>query len=118
MPKILIVDDEQAILTLARLGLRRDFEVATASSGEEGLEQFRQAPVDCVVTDHRMPGMSGVEMLAAIRAIAPGVRCILSTGYSDDADLQRAVEEIGVERVIFKPWSPSELLATLREVLA
>lgn len=118
MRKILIVDDEPSILTLARLGLRREFEVETAASGEEGLSCFERAPADCVVSDHRMPGMTGVEMLAAIRAIAPDVPCILSTGYSADDDLRRAVQEIGVERVLFKPWSPSELLGTLREVLS
>ncbi len=69
---ILYVDDEPENLRIFELAFRRDFSIITAPSGEEGLELINTTPVALVLSDHRMPGMTGVEFLTRVRAFARG----------------------------------------------
>ena len=72
--RILCVDDEEAILKGLKLNMRKDFEIFTANSGDEGLEVFRSSgPFSVVTADMRMPGMDGASMLAAIKERDPDV---------------------------------------------
>ena len=118
MRTLLIVDDEPEILMLSRLAFRRDFRVLTAMSGQEGLMLLEAEAIDLVVTDQRMPDMKGTDMLREAFKHRPGLPCILSTGYTQDADMLEAVHTLGVARVVFKPWSPSELLRHIHQILA
>ncbi|MDZ7640803.1 MAG: response regulator [Desulfurivibrio sp.] len=112
---VLFVDDEENILkALRRLFIGEDFEVIIASSGAEALKIINSRD-DCavVVSDQRMPGMTGVEFLAQVRKKAPFAVRILLTGY---ADIQAAMDSInrgGVYRYLTKPWQEEELRHTV-----
>jgi len=111
---LLLVDDEPCILaTLAAL-LDTEFEVLTADSGEAAQRQFAGRDIDLILSDQKMPGMSGVHLLEWVRHHHPKTMRLLMTGF---AELEEAVEAINrgqVFRYIFKPWRPEPLLETLR----
>lgn len=116
MPTILIVDDEPTLLRLASLALGRQFRVLTAESGAEALARMAEEPVDLLLTDHRMPEMTGAELVRRVRADRPELPCIMSTGFTEEAELQAAIAEWGV-RVLYKPWSPTELRGAVEGAL-
>src|SRR5207247_3272141 len=80
---ILVVDDEPDILFSLRALLRRDFEVHTAEGGAQALEILHQHPVHVIMTDQRMPAMTGVELLTRARSDCPEAIRIIFTGYAD-----------------------------------
>ena len=81
--KVLYVDDEEGNLLAFRAGFRRELEVFTAKSGQEGLALLENTPVQVVISDQRMPGMNGTEFLAQVRERWPRAVRIMLTGYSD-----------------------------------
>src|ERR1700752_2249628 len=83
---LLVVDDETYILTTLQQLLSREFEVLTAPSAEAALEVFRQRRVDLVLTDQKMPGMSGVQLLEWARESHPHTMRLLMTGLGDVGD--------------------------------
>gem|GEM_PF-41141 len=118
--RVLFVDDEEHVLAaLRRMCFDEAFEVLTASSGEAGLDVLRRTPgVGVIVTDQRMPGMTGAEFLREARRIAPHAVRIVLTGYADLEAAVAAVNEGGASRYVAKPWNDEELLATLRDAAA
>ncbi len=114
--KVLFVDDERKILSaLQRLMIDEDLEVLTASSGEEGLEMLRADPgIGVIVSDQRMPGLSGVSFLKQSRKIAPGACRIVLSGYADLYAAMDAVNLGGVCRYMTKPWNDEDLLNAVR----
>lgn len=102
--KVLCVDDEPHVLRALRWLLQREFEVRTASSAQEGLELVRSGDFDVVVSDQRMPDVTGVEFLQQVRVAAPRAMRILLTGYADLDAMVRSVNESEVFRFITKPW--------------
>ena len=107
--QILIVDDDESIRRMLAAVLVRDgFQVATASSGEEGLALFRTQSPDIVLMDIRMPGISGIEAMSAMLELRPGATVILMTAY---ADLDTAVQAIknGVFDFVIKPFDLAEI---------
>ena len=111
---VLVVDDEQAILDLAIDTLKQlDYQVITAKSGEEGLEVLRRHPIDLIVSDQRMDGMSGVEFLKIVREEYPGILTIMLTGYADTETAMQAVNEAGIYKFIVKPWKIVDFRNTL-----
>ncbi len=117
--KVLFVDDEENILrSLKRLFMEEEFEVLTATSGDEGLKILQgDSSIGLIVSDQRMPGMNGAEFLEKAKKVAPmSIRMIL-TGY---ADVQAAVDAInkgGAFRYIAKPWQDEDLVQTVKEAL-
>ena len=111
---VLYVDDEPENLRIFELTFRREFSVITARSGEEGLEQINQKPVALVLSDHRMPGMSGVEFLTRVRELDPKTIRILVTAYGDAETLGGAINDGRIYRFVPKPWVPDEMAVTLR----
>ena len=107
--KILFVDDEARVLTAMRAMFRRDYEVHLANSGAEALEVLREHDIDVVVSDQRMPEMTGVEMLKEARSIAPRTMRILLTGYADLAAIEHAINESEVFRYLMKPCPREQL---------
>lgn len=101
-PVVLVVDDEAAVRDLLEVSLtERGLEVLVAASGFEAVQVCMIAHVDVVVADIKMPGMGGLEVLAAIRRARPSIRCCLMTGkgvWSGDADL-------GADAFISKPFT-------------
>lgn len=108
--KILFVDDDTNILDAYKRQLRKEFNIATANSGELGLETLRSGgPYAVVVSDYQMPGMDGVEFLSRVRGIAPDTIRMMLTGH---ADLQTAMEAINdghIFRFLTKPCKPYQL---------
>jgi two-component system response regulator HupR/HoxA len=114
---ILAVDDEPAILQLTRWTLKRKHEVLIAPSGEEALQILEAQPVDMVVSDLRMPGMSGLELLAIVRERWPKAIRVLATAYTTHEDTLRAVQEVGIYKLLAKPWLPEELVEVVEHGL-
>ena len=113
-PRILVVDDESAILvSLGILFKNEGFEVATAQGGKAGLEAVEKSPPDVLLTDIRMPGVSGMDLLAAARRQDPEMPVILMTAQ---AELRTAIDAVnqGAYQYIQKPFETAALVALCR----
>ena len=107
--RVLCVDDEPNILRALSWLLKKDFHVVTALSAREGLALIRDGEFDVVISDQRMPEMSGVDFLNEVKALAPRAMRILLTGYSDLQSVLRSVNESEIFRFVTKPWDVEEL---------
>ncbi len=116
-PRILFVDDEERILSALRAIFRTRYDVHTASGGEQALELARRYPFPLVVSDQRMPGMTGVEALRQLREFSPNTVRILLTGYSDLAAIVGSINEGEVFRFVSKPWNNQELQQIIGEAM-
>ncbi|XXX82405.1 hybrid sensor histidine kinase/response regulator [Sorangium sp. So ce134] len=115
---LLIVDDERETLKALRRELRRDYEVLTAESAEEGHALLRERPIPVVLSDQRMPGMTGTEFYAAVKAEFPETVRLLMTAYTDMSAAIQAINDGGVYRFIPKPWDPPVLAGVVRDAFA
>jgi len=117
-PLILLVDDEPGVLASLRRLLRpTGYRVITAEGGAAALDMLGVYPVDLIISDMRMPGMSGAEFLARAREQYPDVMRILLTGYSEIDSAVKAINEGGVYRYLNKPWDDQDLLLTVRHAI-
>lgn len=105
----LVVDDEPDILDAIQRLFRKDYRVLTARTAAEALELVEVEDVQVVMSDQRMPRMSGIEFLAELRETHPEIVRVLFTGYSNIDHVIDAINEGHVYRYISKPWKPSEL---------
>lgn len=112
---ILVVDDEPDLLDSLRSLLRHDFQVHTAGSGAEGLAVLQEREIHVVMTDQRMPQMTGVEFLKQTKMEHPEAIRVIFTGYADIDAVIAAINQGNVFRYVSKPWDPDQLIATLRE---
>ena len=115
--KILIVDDEPANLRLLERLFRRDYQVITAASGHEALELLDQHDVALLITDQRMPGMTGIELLKSTVALRPHMVRMILTGYTDVSALVEAINCGHVYKYVTKPWSNDDLRLTVERAL-
>ncbi len=114
---ILLVDDEEGILNALKRLLRREgYTILTARSGDDALEMLASSerPIGVVVSDFRMPGMNGVELLTRVRARHPDTVRIVLSGYADAQMVQAAINEGWIYRFVSKPWDDEELKAVIR----
>ncbi len=116
--RILFVDDEERILTALRSVFRANYQVFTATNGPEALELLRKFQPHVVVSDQRMPGMTGVELLRQVKEAAPNTVRLLLTGYSDLASIVGSVNEGEVFRFVSKPWDNQDIQNTIGEAAA
>lgn len=117
-PVLLSVDDDQSILELIEKTLSKlDIEVLTASSGKEGLAVLEARTVDVVITDMRMPEMTGSEFLKQVAALQPHARRIMLTDDAQLEDAKAAINEGGVSRYLDIPWKDDELRRAVSEAL-
>lgn len=114
-PAVLFVDDEERVLHALAALFGGVYEVHCATSGAQALELLGSRPFLVIVSDQRMPGMTGVELLREARRLAPAAVRLLLTGYSDFSTIVASVNESEVFRYITKPWQQAELEATLAE---
>jgi signal transduction histidine kinase len=114
---VLYVDDEPENLRIFELGFRREFEVITAPSGEEGLRVLAERPVAVVLSDHKMPGMTGVEFLSRVRELDHKTIRMLVTAYGDVETLTGAINDGCIYRYIAKPWRPDELRISVKRAI-
>ncbi|MEI8096089.1 MAG: response regulator [Spirochaetales bacterium] len=116
--RILLVDDEESILRALERVLRgSDRELTTASDGPSALDLLATKPFDLIITDQRMPGMSGTELLKRVRQLHPLTARVMISGYAEFESLVAAVNEARVARFIPKPWDNDELRALVADVL-
>ena len=113
--RILFVDDEERILRSLALQFRRHYEVLTESDPLRALQRLREEHIHVLVSDQRMPQMSGAQLLAEAREIAPNTLRILLTGYSDLDAAVEALNDGGIFRYLTKPWDQQEMAFTLRQ---
>jgi CheY-like chemotaxis protein len=108
-PTLLVVDDEARILSALRRSLRREgFELLFAESPAEALDVLDDRRVDFVLSDHKMPGMSGLELLERVAGRWPDIGRALLTGWPEEVPAGRA-EAAGILAVLPKPWDDGEL---------
>lgn len=114
---ILFVDDEKNVLqALRRLFMDDDYEVNLANSGEEALEILKHNPdIGLIISDQRMPGLTGVDFLEKAKEILPDAIRILLTGYADLTAVVDAINRGGAYRYITKPWKDDELVQVIEE---
>ena len=113
---ILLVDDDPYFLrTLERTLKRERYEIFTASNAKKASKVLHDNPIDCIISDYRMPGISGVDFLKWARKNYPHVIRIIITGQADTQSAIRAINEGEVFRYLTKPFKPEMLLDTLRE---
>ena len=114
-PCVVLVDDEERILRSLSLLLRSRYEVLSTTDGAQALAWVTQRPVHVVVSDQRMPRMTGVEVLRGVRSRSPATMRLLLTGYADLAAVEESVNEGEIFRFLEKPWDAPQLLETVEQ---
>ncbi len=112
---LLVVDDEMDVCDSVHDLLRREFKVLKARSAEEGLKLMRENEVHIIMTDQRMPKVSGVELLRSIRVGHPQAIRLLFTGYADLDAVIAAINQGHIFKFLKKPWRPEDLEEAVRE---
>ena len=115
--KILIVDDEEDNLALLYRTLHSKYDITKASSAIEALEIMKTKQFDCILSDHKMPIMDGVEFLKRVYDLQPKTMRLLVTAYSDVKILIDAINYAKIYRYIKKPYTPDELLMIVESAL-
>ncbi len=109
-PRLLFIDDEEINRSNFLETFGDEYEILLAGSGEEALEiMARESTLALILSDQRMPGISGAEVLARARELAPKAERIMITGYSEPDDIMAAINQGQVYRYILKPWTSGEL---------
>ncbi len=116
--RVLFVDDEQRILTSMHMLFRRTYQVFTCNSGAEAIELMKSQKIDVIVSDQRMPEMTGIELLRQVRDMQPQAIRLLLTGYADLNAIIGSINEGEIFRFVSKPWSNEDLKATLAKAVA
>ena len=115
---ILFVDDEKPILdALRRLCRSKGWKIFTAQSGEQALSLLSKQTIDLIVSDMRMPNMSGAELLSQVSQLYPDIIKILLTGYADMKSTIRAINEGAIYNYVSKPWDNDQLKLTITKAL-
>jgi len=113
---VLFVDDEPNILkSVQRLLRQEEMQVLCAATGEEALDILSQTPAQVIVTDQRMPEMTGVDLLSAVRERHPEIIRMMLTGFTEIKIAVEAINRGEIYRLITKPWNDDELRATIRQ---
>jgi two-component system probable response regulator PhcQ len=115
---VLLVDDEPNLLEALRRALRREpYTLLEATSAEAAFDVLARTPVDVIISDEKMPGISGTELLAIVRKKYPDVVRIVLTGHASLEAAIRAINEGGVYRFLTKPFNHTDLAVTIRHAI-
>jgi response regulator RpfG family c-di-GMP phosphodiesterase len=112
---LLVIDDEPDVCDSVHDLLRREFKVLRAKNAEEGFKLMRENEVHIIMTDQRMPKVTGVELLTQVRQGHPQAVRMLFTGYSDLDSIIAAINQGHIFKFMKKPWQPAELEEAVRE---
>lgn len=113
--KVLYVDDEEGNLKAFKATFRREMDIHIALSGQEGLDLLEKEEVHVVISDQRMPGMTGAEFLAIVKERHPKPMRMLLTGYADLEAVIQAVNQGGIYAYATKPWDPNDLKLRIQQ---
>ncbi|HEY3359599.1 MAG TPA: response regulator [Polyangia bacterium] len=113
--RLLAVDDEPDMLDFLERVFRGEYEVVRAGSGDEALALLEAGGIDIIVTDQKMPRMTGVQLLEKIGDRMPGLIKVLVSGYTDVPDIQKAVEECHIHQYVVKPVDSERLREAVHE---
>jgi response regulator RpfG family c-di-GMP phosphodiesterase len=117
--KILFVDDEEDVLNSLKRQFRKDdFKMYIALGGEEALRILSEMKIHIIISDERMPGMSGIELLHKVKKLYPETIRIILSGYADTNSIINAINKGEVYRFVSKPWSKESLLQVIDESFA
>lgn len=115
---LLVIDDEPDVCDSVHDLLRREFRVLRANSAQEGLKLMQGEEVHIVMTDQRMPTITGVELLASLKSKQPQAVRMLFTGYADLDSIVAAINQGHIFQFLKKPWHPEELQDAVRQAAA
>jgi two-component system response regulator HupR/HoxA len=114
LPTVLVIDDEVRSQEALRRTLEEEFTVFTASNAEGGRAIMEREPVQVVLCDHRMPGVTGINFLIEVRERWPDAVRMIISGYTDVEDIIAGINVAGIYQYILKPWHPESLLLNVR----
>ncbi len=118
MARIMVVDDEKLVRWSISSGLERDHhEVFCAQSGEEAIEKAKEENFDLVITDFKMPGMNGAELLEQLKKLNPETKVVVLTAYSEELSMRRAMK-LGACEYIEKPFVVDEIRELVKNALS
>ena len=115
--ELLLVDDELANLQKLQRTFMAEYNVHLAQSGQEALEILQSSPIDAIITDQKMPGMTGIEFLEISQKSFPNLVRIVLTGFTEVDDLIAAINTGKVHKYITKPWEPDDVRVAVRDAL-
>jgi len=116
--KILYVDDEQLNLMLLKLNLRNSHEVITTDNPHKGLELLSsEEEIGVVISDMKMPNMSGIEFVKQVKVAHPDMKCFVLTGLEETTEIQEAIQSGILLGYFKKPFNPEEIVQSLDNVL-
>ncbi len=117
-PAILLVDDEQSVCSALRRTFKKNkFRVFEANNGKQALDLLQNNSIDVVLSDQRMPGMTGTQLLSIVKNKYPNVGRIILSGQSDAKDLTDAINEANIYKFLPKPWNDQFLLETVHNAI-
>ncbi len=111
---LLLVDDEPRVLDALEALLASDYQILRAQRAGEAIDLLLRGPIAVIISDQRMPGMSGTDLLARSRDVSPDTVRILLTAFTDAEALMESINAANIYHFISKPWDPTELLHTVR----
>jgi response regulator RpfG family c-di-GMP phosphodiesterase len=115
---ILYVDDEESNLRIFKTAFKRDYNIFLASSGLEAIKVLHQQAIHLIITDQKMPEMSGTEFLEKTIPEFPNIIRIILTGFSDIEAIVRAVNKANIYKYVTKPWNREDFKKIIDEALA
>ncbi|MEN3363268.1 MAG: hypothetical protein V7606_542 [Burkholderiales bacterium] len=116
-PRLLFVDDEPSILNSLRVVFRTNYDVTITTDGFEAIEFLKTGSFDVIVSDQRMPKITGIEVLRRAHELAPNTVRILLTGYSDPEAIVGAINDVEVHRFLQKPWDNTQIKKVVDEAI-
>lgn len=116
---ILYIDDEESNLRVFKNTFRREFNVRLASSADEGVAMLKKEKIDVIITDQRMPGKTGLELLKEIHTLYPDIppHRLMVSGYAAPEDIDTAFKDYGLFKFISKPWEADHLKQIILKVI-
>jgi DNA-binding NtrC family response regulator len=114
-PRIVIVDDEEMVITSIRafLQLETEYTVNGFTDPEKAVKHLEATPVDVVVSDYMMPKMNGMQLLGKAKVFQPEAARVLLTGHADKQSAITAINEVGLFQYLEKPWDNAQLLLVI-----
>ncbi len=118
-PEILIVDDEEMVVTSIRafLTLETEYNVHGYMDPEQAVQHMETNPVDVVVSDYLMPKLNGIQFLGKARSLQPEAARVLLTGHADKQSAIQAINEVGLFQYLEKPWDNAQLLLVIQSAI-